>query len=95
MSTANQKHLREAGAIGLIVQVLDIHKDNAEVLIHGVEAVGALAMDKINRGLLVDEAAQSKIMDLMCQYSTNDDVMYSCINALVALSQKDAVVIQE
>ena len=95
MSTANQRHLREAGVIGVVVQVLDIHKDNAEVLIRGVEAVGALAMDNINRGLLIDEGAQAKILDLMCQYSTNDDVMYSCINALVALSQKDAVVIQE
>lgn len=95
MSTANQRHLRETGVIGVIINVLDIHKDNAAVVINAVEAIGALAMDNINRGLLVDEGAQAKITNLMCQYSENDDVMYSCINALVALSQKDDVVIQE
>ena len=52
-----QQQFREAGACSTVIEVLNIHFDNPNVVKSASGAIAALAADETNRGLLIESGA--------------------------------------
>jgi hypothetical protein len=83
-----QRQMRDAGEIRLVLEVLNIHKNNSTVVVSATNAIGALAQDDTNCELLLNEGAVEKIMEIMNLYPNNVDVMDACTNALFSLNRE-------
>ena len=89
-----QKQFREAGVVGVILQVLDIHSNDASATKSAVSAIWALAQDDENRCLFVEAGAVEKVITTMNKHLENDEIVEVCTNTLNVLN-KDMVVNNE
>jgi hypothetical protein len=87
----SQQAFRDAGVISTILDILDIHKKDANVLKSALPAVEALANDPTNRRLFVEAGAVDKIINLISNWVDNEEITNACVNTLTSLAETSYV----